>query len=197
MTHFVLIAAVIGARATPPSVAQMPDRALTDALGRIYRLEQYTAFDWIVGRLEKGTLSLQGFARTPQLRQQAEAAARKGSGVDDIVNRIEVLPAHASDDDLRVRAYEAIYASGALERYAPGGQFGDAARSDLEEAARVGLDASGVGRGPHAIHIIVSGARILLLGQVRTTGDRQQAEARTRTLSGVLGVTNQLRVPER
>ena len=66
--------------------------------------------------------------------------------------------------------------------------------NDLADSARFGLDASGVGRGPHAIHIIVNGARVLLLGQVRATGDRRIAEASLRTLSGVLGVTNQLRV---
>ena len=51
------------------------------------------------------------------------------------------------------------------------------------------------GRGPHGIHILVSGGRVILRGHVRATGDRQQAEARVRTLSGVLGVTNELRVP--
>ena len=62
------------------------------------------------------------------------------------------------------------------------------------DSARLGIDAAGIGRGPHAIHIVVNGARILLLGQVKTTGDRRIAEASLRTLSGVLGVNNQLRV---
>jgi osmotically-inducible protein OsmY len=64
----------------------------------------------------------------------------------------------------------------------------------LQETARFGLDGTDVGRGPHAIHIIVNGARVLLLGQVSAAGDRQIAESAVRTLPGVLGVTNQLRV---
>jgi osmotically-inducible protein OsmY len=188
----VLIAAVALPSTAPR--AQAPDRALVDALGNVYRLRNYTAFDWISGRYLKGTLTLQGFTRTAQLKQQAADAARKARGIDDVINEIEVLPTHQGDDDIRVRAYVAVYASSALERYAPGGQLSGAAISELQDAGRFGLDAADVGRGPHAIHIIVNGARILLLGEVRASGDRRIAEAALRTLPGVLGVTNQLRV---
>jgi len=176
------------------SDAQAPDRALVEALGHVYRLRDYTAFDWISGQYERGTLTLQGFARTPRLKQSAEEAARKARGVEEVVNRIEVLPSHAGDDDLRVAAYIAIYGQSALERYAPGGQLSGAAVSELRDTARFGLEGTEVGRGPHAIHILVSGARVLLFGEVRASGDRQIAEATLRTLPGVLGVTNQLRV---
>ena len=180
--------------ALAPVDAQVPDRALTDALGRIYRLRDYTAFDWIAARYDRGTLTLQGFTRTPDLKKQAEAEARKAPRVDEVINNLEVLPAHQGDDDIRARAYAAVYASSALERYAPGGQLSGSALRELQESDRFGLDAADVGRGPHAIHIIVNGARVLLLGEVRTTGDRQIAEATLRSLSGVLGITNQLRV---
>lgn len=177
--------------------AQAPDRALTDAMRAVYRLRNYTAFDWISARYQKGTLTLQGFVRTPQLKQDAEAAARKTTGIEVVDNQIEVLPAHSSDDDIRVNAYVAIFGSSALERYAPGGQLSGAAMSELRETARLGLEGTDVGRGPHAIHIIVSAARVLLVGEVRTRGDRQIAEASVRSLPGVLGVTNQLRLPPR
>ena len=111
-----------------------------------------------------------------------------------MVNELEVLPALSTDDDVRVRAYFAVYSSAGLERYGPGRQFSAAAMADLADSARIGIDASGLGRGPHAIHIIVNGARILLHGEVRTTGDRRTAEASLRSLPGVLSVTNQLRV---
>jgi osmotically-inducible protein OsmY len=170
------------------------ERALFDAMGAVYRLREYTAFDWITGQYRSGTLTLQGFARTPQLKQRAEAAARKARAVEEVVNRIEVLPSHAGDDDLRVAAYIALYGRSALERYAPGGQLSDAAINELRDTARFGLEGTDVGRGPHAIHILVSGARVVLFGEVRISGDRQIAEATLRTLPGVLGVTNQLRV---
>jgi osmotically-inducible protein OsmY len=176
------------------TVAQAPPRPLVDALGAIYRLHDFTVFDWIGGRYDRGTLTLEGFARTPTLKKLAEDNARKVSGIDEIVNRIETLPPHAGDDDLRVQAYAAIYATTALERYMPGGNMTDAVRRELADAARLGLDAVDVGRGPHGIHIIISGARVRLQGQVRAAGDRQQAEMRVRTVPGVLGVINELRV---
>ena len=176
------------------SLGQVPPRALSDAMRAIFGLRDYTAFDWISGHYVKGTLTLQGWVRIEQLKREAEKVARATSGVDEIVNEIAVLPTLSSDDDVRVRAYVAVYSSAGLERYGPSGQFSGSAMNDLLDSARFGLDASGVGRGPHAIHIIVNSARILLLGQVANTGDRRIAEVSVRTLNGVLGVNNQLRV---
>ena len=175
-------------------LAQRPDRALVEALGHVYRLRNYTAFDWVSAAYDRGTLTLQGFVRTSQLKEEAAAAARRASGIDEVDNQLQVLPAHRGDDDIRIAAYIAIYGSSALERYAPGGQLSGQAISELRDTARLGLEGTDVGRGPHAIHLIVNSGRILLRGQVRARGDRQIAEATVRTLPGVLGVVNELRV---
>jgi hyperosmotically inducible periplasmic protein len=175
-------------------LAQRPDRPLVEALGQVYRLRSYTAFDWVSGSYDRGTLTLQGFVRAPQLREEAEAAARRARGVDEVDNQLQVLPSHRGDDEVRVAGYVAVYGSSALEHYAPGGQLSGLAVSELRDSARFGLDGTDVGRGPHAIHIIVNGGRILLRGEVRTRGDRQIAEAALRSLPGVLGVVNELRV---
>jgi hypothetical protein len=195
-----LVAALVVFATAGPSPAQereAAERVLQDALGRVYRLRDYTAFDWVAATYNRGTLTLQGFARTPQLKRAAENEARKARGVEVLVNNIEVLPALGGDDDLRARAYGAIFGSSALERYGPAGQLNPNALRELNDAARFGLDAVDVGRGPHRIHIIVSGGRVLLLGQVSVRGDSQIAESTMRALPGVLGVTNQLRVAER
>jgi len=194
MTQRVIVFAMAVSLSAGSAATQVPDRALTDAMRAIYGLHNYTAFDWISARYQKGTLTLEGFVRTAQLKQQAEEAARRTRGIEVVDNRLEVLPTHSSDDEIRVNAYTAIFGSSALERYAPGGQLSGAAISELRDTARFGLEGTDVGRGPHAIHIIVSAARVLLLGEVRTTGDRKIAEGTVRTLPGVLGVTNQLRV---
>jgi BON domain-containing protein len=174
--------------------AEQPDRPLVEAMRNVYRLTTYTAFDWISAHYLKGTLTLQGFARTARLKKQAEDAARKAAGIDDVVNEIEVLPAGQGDDNIRIRAYSAIYGSAGLERYAPGGQLSNAARDELANSGQFGLDGGDIGRGPHGIHIIVNAARVILIGDVKTRGDRQMAEGMVRTLPGVLGVQNQLRV---
>ena len=183
--------------AVVPPLAQVPDRELVEALGHVYRIRDYTAFDWITGQYQRGTLTLRGFVRTPQLKRRAEEAARKARAVEEVVNGIEVLPALSNDDEIRVAAYIAIYGGGALERYAPGGQLSTAMISELRDTARFGLEGTDVGRGPHAIHIVVNGSRVLLLGEVRAAGDRQIAEAAVRILPGELGLTNQLRVAKR
>jgi osmotically-inducible protein OsmY len=190
----VVLAAVVSSAA---GYAQVPDRALTDAMRAIYSLRNYTAFDWISARYQKGTLTLEGFVRSAQLKEQAESAAHKVRGIEVIDNRLEVLSPHPSDDDVRVRAYIAIYGSSALERYAPRGQLNSADINDLRDSAHFGLDGTDVGRGPHAIHIVVNSARVLLLGEVRTAGDSRIAEGSVRTLQGVLGVVNRLRVPSK
>ena len=178
-------------------LAQPPERALVEALGQVYRLRSYTAFDWVAGAYDRGTLILHGFVRTTELKDEAEAAARLPRGVEEVDNQLQVLPAHPGDDEIRLRAYIAIYSSSALERYAPGGQLSGLALSELRDSARFGLEGTDVGRGPHSIHIIVNGGRILLRGDVRTRGDRQIAEAMLRTLPGVLAVVNELRVATR
>ena len=158
MMRRVVIGLLLGALASLPARAQLPDRALTEAMRAIYGLRDYTAFDWISARYLKGTLTLEGFVRTPRLKTQAEATARKTGGIDEVIN-LEVLPSHQSDDDIRVRAYIAIFGSSALERSAPGGQLSGAALNELRDTAQFGLEGTDVGRGPHPIHIIVNGAR--------------------------------------
>jgi hyperosmotically inducible periplasmic protein len=175
-------------------LAQRPDRALVEAVGRVYQLRSYTAFDWVSGAYDRGRLTLRGFVRSSQLREEAAAAARSAPGIDEVDNQLQVLPAHRGDDDIRIAAYIAIYGSSALERYAPSGQLSGLAISELRNTARFGLEGTDVGRGPHSIHIIVNSGRILLRGEVRTRGDRQIAEANVRTLPGVLSVVNELRV---
>ena len=192
-----VLAALTVIAITGVALMAQPDRPLVDAMRAIYGLRTYTAFDWISAQYQKGTLTLQGFVRTPQLKTQAEDTARKTRGIEVVDNRIEVLPTHQGDDEIRMNVYIAIYGSSALERYAPGGQLSGAAISELSDTARFGLDGTDVARGPHAIHIIVNSARVLLLGEVRTTGDRQLAEGSLRSLPGVLGVVNQLRVNTR
>lgn len=190
-----LLTLIAIAVAVAPARAQAPPRPLVDALQAIWRLDQYTVFDWIGGHYDRGTLTLEGFAARPELRRRAIATARTIAGVDEVVDNIEALPTHQSDDSLRVRAYVAIYSHPALQMYSPGGGLDNGvALRELETAGRFGLDASSQFRGPHPIHIIVSGARIQLFGTVVGSQDRQIAEVQVRNLSGVLGVVNRIEV---
>lgn len=201
MSRYLAAAAVVVALTIGvlPVQAQRPHDVLSEVLGGIYRLEQFTAFDWIDGSYDRGTVTLTGYAARLGLRKRAEELARRTAGVDEVLNTIEELPTHRSDDDLRVRAYVAIYGHPVLARYAPGGGGGLTAMGvrELETARTFGVDASTQFQGPHAIHIVVSGGRIQLFGTVTGSQDRQVAEVQTRNLPGVLGVVNRVVVRTR
>lgn len=186
-----------GADAGLRAAAQPADWPARQALERISRLDSFTVFDWITARYDRGTLTLEGFATRPVLKARAEEEARRVAGVEAIVNAIEVLPALQGDNDLRLRAFVAIYGHPALVQYSPhGGVWGLDVR-ELESAAHFGLEASTAFRGPQAIHIVVASGSVQLFGRVVSTLDRQVAEAQVRTLPGVIGVVNHIEVSRR
>ena len=122
----------------------------------------------------------------------AEAATKRASGVDEVANRIEVLPASPNDDRIRWETFYRIYTDDFLSRYAPGGEFG--VLQELRDERRFpGMQPV----GPYAIHIIVKNGRTMLLGSVDSTADRQIAEVRAREVTGVFEVENGLSVPSK
>jgi hypothetical protein len=114
-------------------------------------------------------------------------AAKRASGVIEVANKIEVLPASPNDDRIRWATFYRIYTDDFLSRYAPGGAPG--VLQDLRDERRFpGMQP--VGRYP--IHIVVKNGRTMLLGLVDSAADRQIAEVRAREVSGVFEVENGL-----
>jgi len=114
-------------------------------------------------------------------------AAKRASGVDEVVNTIEVLPASLNDDRIRWATFYRIYTDDFLSRYAPGGEF-EVLRELEDERRFPGMQPV----GGYAIHIIVKNGRTMLLGGVGNAVDRQIAEVRAREVNGVFGVENSL-----
>ena len=151
------------------------------------RLPYYGVFDYIVFRVEGGTVYLAGYSFEGRLKTDAELAVKRASGVTEVANKIEVLPASQNDDRIRWTTFYRIYADDFLSRYAPGGVHG--VLQDLRDERRFpGMQP--VGRYP--IHIVVKGGRTMLLGIVDSAADRQIAEVRAREVSGVFDVENGL-----
>jgi osmotically-inducible protein OsmY len=151
------------------------------------RLPYYGVFDFLSFRLDRGAVVLEGYAYHANLGSDALHALKRVSGVDEIANRVESLPASQNDDRIRWQTFYRIYSDDFLSRYASGGTF--AARRAAYESARFpGLQPSGL----YAIHIVVKGGRTTLMGMVDNKGDRRLAEIRAREVSGVFGVDNQL-----
>jgi hyperosmotically inducible protein len=153
------------------------------------RLPYYGVFDFIVFRVDGGTVYLAGYSFEGRLKRDAEAATKRASGVSEVANKIEVLPASQNDDRIRWETFYRIYTDDFLSRYAPGGEFG--VLQDLRDERHFpGMQPV----GPYAIHIIVKNGRTMLLGIVDSAADRQIAEVRAREVTGVFEVENSLTV---
>jgi hyperosmotically inducible periplasmic protein len=153
--------------------AQGADRRLSrlewEVRRELWTLPYYGVFDHLAFTVEPGgKVTLLGQVRRPTLKSDAEAAVKDVSGVDTVVNKIEVLPVGQNDDRLRLRTYRAIYRDTVLERYAI--------------------------QAVPPIHIIVKNGNITLEGAVGSEQDKTIANLKARGVSGAFSVTNNLRV---
>jgi hyperosmotically inducible protein len=151
------------------------------------RLPYYGVFDYLVFRVDRGTVYLAGYSFEGRLKADAEMAVRRASGVVEVANRIEVLPTSQNDDRIRWATYYRIYTDDFLSRYAPGG-VREVLRELRDERRFPGMQP--IGRYP--IHIVVKNGRTMLLGVVDSESDRQIAEVRAREVSGVFEVASDL-----
>ena len=166
-----------------------PEESVRSVRKMLERLPYYGVFDFIVFRVDRGAVYLAGYSFEGRLKMDAEAATKRTSGVDEVANKIEVLPASPNDDRIRWETFYRIYTDDFLSRYAPGGEFG--VLQDLRDERHFpGMQPV----GPYAIHIIVKNGRTMLLGIVDSAADRQIAEVRAREVTGVFAVENSLAV---
>ena len=133
---------------------------------QLLALPFYSVFDNIGFSLEGSKVTLFGQVLRWSLKKNAEAEIESIEGIDVVVNRIEVLPASASDDELRRSIYRSIFEDSTLSRYAV-------------EAVP-------------SIHIIVRNGDVALEGTVSSAADKNLATARTNGLANVRSVKNNL-----
>jgi hyperosmotically inducible periplasmic protein len=166
-----------------------PEETVRSVRRMLERLPYYGVFDFIVFRVDGGTVYLAGYSFEGRLKKDADTATKRASGVNEVANKIEVLPASPNDDRIRWETFYRIYTDDFLSRYAPGGEFG--VLQDLRDERHFpGMQPV----GPYAIHIIVKNGRTMLLGIVDSAADRQIAEVRAREVTGVFEVENSLTV---
>ena len=161
----------------------------------LLQLPYYGVFDFLAFSYDKGTVTLMGYAYRPTLKQDAARAAKRASGVDQVIDKIEELPISPFDDDLRWKTYYAIYRDPFLSRYAPGGgvlwghrhRFGTGFHA-MSPSRFPGMEPL----GDYPLHIIVNQGKITLLGVVDTESDKTVAGIRARGVPGAFAVENQL-----
>ena len=151
----------------PPAHAQETptDHEIRHELNALPRI---SVFDWLQWQYDKGTVTLSGSVWQPITKSDAGNAVKRVSGVDTVVNNIEVQPNSPNDDRIRMRVYRAIYRNTTLERYA------------IQYAP--------------PIRIIVKNGRVTLEGAVASPGDKTIARLQANTVPGVFQVTDNLKV---
>ena len=148
-----------------------------DALGKlnsdvrqaINKLPYYGVFDDLSYSIDSaGVVTLSGETRTYVVRNSAISAVKDVPGVTRVEDKIEILPLSPYDDNVRARAYNAIFNFPALSRYAINS------------------------RPP--IRIIVNRGNVTLSGVVNNELDRTLIYNRVQVLPGVFSVKNDLRL---
>src|SRR5215510_7952965 len=184
--------AILGTIGSPTVAAAQtvtPEETVRSVRHQLQRLPYYGVFDYIVFSVNGGTVTLAGYSFEGRLQPGAEMAAKRASGVVEVANKIEVLPASQNDDRIRWQTFYRIYTDDFLSRYSPGGGQ-DVLRELRDEQHFPGMQPVGIYR----IHIIVKNGRTMLLGVVDSASDRQLAEVRAREVTGVFEVENGLTV---
>jgi hyperosmotically inducible protein len=166
-----------------------PEETVRSVRRMLERLPYYGVFDYLVFRVDRGTVYLAGYSYQGNLKADAERATKRARGVDEVANKIEVLPASPNDDRIRWETFYRIYTDDFLSRYAPGGEFG-ILQELRDERHFPGMQPV----GSYPIHIVVKNGRTMLLGVVDSTIDRQLAGLRAREVIGVFEVENSLSV---
>jgi hyperosmotically inducible protein len=180
---------LVFAAAVPGAQSVSQQQRQFDIENELERLPTYGVFDSIGFDYERGKVTLVGYAYQGGLKSHAENAVKRVPGVDNVDNKIELLPVSTNDDRIRWATFYSIYNDSFLSRYAPGGEMG--ARYELRQARRFpGMQPF----GDYPVHIIVKNGRTTLVGAVGSEMDKRLAEVRAREVNGVFAVENELEV---
>jgi hyperosmotically inducible periplasmic protein len=131
----------------------------------------YGVFDHFSFELQGRKVILHGQVTRPTLESSAVNVVKAIPGIEEVENRIEVLPLSRFDDQLRIALYRNIYGQSTLGRYT-------------------------LGAIP-SIHILVKNGNVTLVGRVMNEMDKNMAGIFANQVNGVFAVTNNLTVEKK
>lgn len=134
-------------------------------------LPYFSVFDNFTYTYDNGVVTLYGQVTRPTLKSDAARVVDRIEGVDQVINKVEVLPLSRFDDQIRLATYRAIYRQPGLDRL------------------------SFMANPP--VHIIVKNGNVTLEGVVNNQGDKTRAFIAANGVSNVFSVTNNLRIEKR
>ncbi len=169
MTLLMLLA-VSPILATPKSTGEPSDdkQVAKQIRKNLVTLPYYGVFDNLAYKYEDGVVTLYGQVRRPTVKSDAANTVARIPGVDQVINKIEVLPLSPFDDRIRLATYRAIYGKPGLDRLA------------LQAVP--------------PIHIIVKRGQVTLEGVAPTRSDANLAYIAASSVPGSFSVTNKLQV---
>ena len=163
--------AVMPITADPNKTAEDNARTVTKIRKELVTLPFYGVFDNLAFKYEEGVVTLYGQVSRPSLKKDAARVVERVTGVDQVINNVEVLPLSGFDNRIRLAVYRAIY-------------------------RQPGLDRLSIQAVP-PIHIIVKNGNVTLEGVAPNKGDATRAFIAANGVSGVFSVKNNLRIESR
>lgn len=128
----------------------------------------FGVFDDLSFTIEGRSVVLTGQVTRPVLASSAVQVVKGICGVEEVVNRIEVLPLSPMDDRIRLAVYRTLFRQPSLSRYTLGAIT--------------------------PVRIIVKNGNVTLTGIVLNEMDKNIAGMQANLVGGVFSVTNNLRV---
>lgn len=189
-----------------------------DVRKKLASLPYYGVFDLLTFQVDpNGVVNLGGYVFNDSLKKDAEREAREVKGVTEVQNKIAIASGGVMDDDIRHGVYHAIYGDSGLSRYGTADSQFASMRPRLRPWGagfgnrRLGGRGFGAGAfggprwmnepffgydpvGDYAIHILVNNRTVTLAGVVDNEGDKTLAGLKTRGVTGVSEVNNDLQV---
>jgi hyperosmotically inducible protein len=164
----VAMTAVAPIAANPNNTNEDGGKAVNKIRKELVTLPFYGVFDNLAFKYEEGVVTLYGQVSRPTLKKDAERVVERVAGVDQVINKIEVLPLSGFDDRTRIAVYRAVYRQPGLDRLAI--------------------------QAVPPIHIIVKNGNVTLEGVVPNKGDATRAYIAANGVPNVFSVKNNLRV---
>ncbi|HEY1936941.1 MAG TPA: BON domain-containing protein [Candidatus Angelobacter sp.] len=151
--------------ATGPQRQQ--DRITREVRHELVMLPQLTIFDNLQYKVDGGKVTLMGEVRNAVLKDEAQNAVKHIEGVEQVDNRIDILPPSSTDDHIRLAVAHALFGQDSpLFRYSMGAL--------------------------PPIHIIVKNGHVTLEGVVNSQADKDLASLKANSVPGVFSVDNHL-----
>ena len=142
-----------------------------DVSKQVLTYPQFSIFDSVHMQVDNGVVTLTGKVTMPYKKNDIEKRVAKIDGVDQVVNKITVLPVSSFDDELRFRIARAIYGNSNFWNY------------------------GSMANPP--IHVIVNRGHVTLVGVVRSDIEKRKAYEAARFINGVLALEDKVVVAKR